>query len=228
MKHIITTILLMVFATTAQAKWIDILGADDRGFNSADYKSTERIDVYFGDSFDKQMEFWKFINDDNENVYRIFINGRISDELADRFEGYVNYIQRVGDSDYATQLYLNSNGGDVDAGIKMADAIMDYTPWFSAIVTEGQVCLSSCTLPYVASHYRETSNSGYIGVHTPYTNDDIYNCSNDTATRKDFRDAINPRVKTDAANEFISQTFSTCGPTKRITWSLDNKLEENK
>ena len=203
---------LTLTATTASAAWYDIPGADNRGYDLDNYSEWDVLHKMYDDDFNKSLEFIRSVGTDGKVQYFISINGGITKDMADKFEAYFYRIGENGDWDYATRIFLNSPGGDANAGIQMAQAILDSDNWVATTVTKGQECHSSCVVIFNAAQYRSVNFNGILGIHAPYTDD--FDCSDNEARIADMRSVVNPRVSVDATNRYIEVVEATCGPTK--------------
>ena len=212
----LTTILtaLLLTATSVVADFYKIPGADDWGFDKENYQEWETLHKTFDEDFNKNLEFIRTVGEEGV-VYRIFINGAITQEMADKFEAYFYRINERGDYDFATQIYLNSQGGNASAGVRMARVMLASGAWSDASVTKGQECHSACVAIFNAAHFRSVEHNGILGIHAPYTGD--YNCSDNKDVLEDMAEVVNPRVSKEAADRYIKVASETCGPTVHYT-----------
>lgn len=102
----------------------------------------------------------------NDNI--IEINGIINSDTSLILERILKKIKECKRDNvvYATQVYLNSNGGYVDDGMKIGEVFRKYDT--HARILSDQICASSCAIAFLGAKYREIVKGGTIMLHAPY------------------------------------------------------------
>ena len=119
-------------------------------------------DAYAGDAPRASRVFYaRFAFSDCETLYGLGLEGRITDAsvlrllhayLADSRENEVSF------------LLLNSPGGSVQAGLQLAEFIIDEQ--LIAIVGEEMVCVSICSFAFITASSRVMAESARLGIHS--------------------------------------------------------------
>ena len=109
------------------------------------------------------------VTKDNKGQHSIEIDKAVDEALYNQIKVWLPKVTRL--NKYATDVFLNSNGGNAYYGIQIGQLLREYGT--RTIVTKGQVCASACADIFIGGNHRDIRNSGYVWVHAPFlTNDD--------------------------------------------------------
>ena len=111
---------------------------------------------------------WKCLSAqvDGERITRISVEG----ELKPGDEKVFRSALLTVDDDYLPIVFLNSPGGDLNAGIEIGNTI--WTNEFVTVVLDDAICASACALAWLGGRPRYVELGSAIGFHAPTRVDD--------------------------------------------------------
>jgi len=132
---------------------------------------------------------------------------------------------------YPVNVYLNSTGAMVSQGFLMAKLMMLHG--VLTIVTDGQECISMCTIVFLAAPQRTIEHSGALGFHSPYQPAHVkdgtlipVNCDVE-ATKEVFKTFYIEVLGEGIGKIMYSKTMAICDPDDSWTVDRETALEYN-
>lgn len=150
------------------------------------------------------MRFWNFKNEKDDSV-DLFIEGTLTDDDNEWLTWWDEYLEKRGKrtpQSFSKELnkykgktvnvWINSYGGDVFAGVGLYDILMEYRKNGGHVVTKGEKVYSAATMPFLAGEKREMAAGGILMIHNPLTA--IYGYAKDLRKAADTLDKIKNNI----------------------------------
>lgn len=102
-------------------------------------------------------------------VSMIELNGPIGPDSSEIIDRILSKAQPC--NGLAAWVYLNSNGGRLSDGYKLANIFKKYSVF--TIVMDGQTCASACAIAYLGGEIRTVMGDGKLVFHAPYVKNPI-------------------------------------------------------
>ena len=123
---------------------------------------------------------------------------------------------------HRTAVYLNSDGGRLDDGIKLG--LIFRKKGVTTLVIDGQTCASSCAIAFLGGQGRKLLASGALVFHSPYQNgqiDIICASKSDVADlKKYFEDMLLGKDRDKSKGQILfDRAMSYCSSTKG--WAIN-------
>lgn len=158
----------------------------------------------------------------NEWSYTIRLEGDIDQNSPRQLNSAIMKIRSLEpNSKGVINLFLNSGGGDLEAGIKIGEIARsnEMTTW----IPKNAICASACAVAYLGGVIRSTF--GRYGIHRPYTNH--YNETEEDA-RKSY-DLINKLIEAYLSHMHITPRLleaMNLVPPGDIRWLSESERNE--
>jgi hypothetical protein len=223
---LIFTILLFGCASAQQQEWTQILGSGSGFYIGKDaivvndmQVSKLRIRVV------KRINMKK-ANCEKGNLHTIEINGEINKDAVFVLDKILRGLQPCYDKEsylIPNIVYMNSSGGYLNDGYAIGDLFRKYD--VGTVVTDGQVCASSCAVAFLGGNERIINSNGRLVFHAPYINTkdaygfDSIKCS-DRNSASNLRNYYQKMIPSENANILYDRTMDYC--SKSDGWTLDS------
>jgi hypothetical protein len=159
------------------------------------------------------------------NLHSIEINGEINKDTVFILEKILRDLPQCYDEEeylVPTVIFMNSSGGYLSDGYAIGELFRKYT--VGTVVTEGQVCASSCAIAFLGGFERIMDKGGRLIFHAPYiqTKDayglDSIKCS-DRNTAITLKNYYQKMLNSENANILYERTMDFC--SKSEGWTID-------
>jgi len=159
-------------------------------------------------------------------VDHIELNGSINKDSSFIIEKVLKGINSCYKSDtqyLATPVYMNSDGGRVLDGLKIGEVFKEYG--VQAIVTNKQVCASSCAFAYLGAKFRKLNGNGKLLFHAPYIDNDFggIKCTSKSENQK-LKKYYTKMIGQADGNRLFDRTMTYCD--KSGGWTINPDAAE--
>lgn len=230
------TILLIFLATllsgcaepirvdSKQREFIKILGSD-----YGNYADTSEIirDIKISDLHIRQVRsknaphcangFSDHVEIDGEiNVDSTFVMGKILNAIP-------KCVSSTSQREFGVNVYMNSGGGLLADGFALGEIFREH--YVTTIVTNKQVCASSCAIAFLGGGNRSINGSGKLLFHSPYT---LHGIGINCASKQDmsqlsvylYRMLSNEKQGYGVGKTVFNRAMSYCSSTDG--WEINN------